>query len=97
MVLIAPQLVFHDVKGTQLLGPDGWYDDELGRVAGGHIEGALFAAHFYPDSPVEYVRSFALRFEEAFAGEPDTFAAVAYDAARLVDSRADYVVHWLLP
>ena len=84
MVLIAPQLAFHGVKDTMLLGPEGWYDTELGRVASDHIEGAVFASHFYPESPVDYVRSFAVRYADAFEGTPDTFSAVAYDAARLV-------------
>jgi ABC-type branched-subunit amino acid transport system substrate-binding protein len=84
MVLIAPQLVFHEVRNTQLLGPDGWYDDELGRVAGDHIEGAVFASHFYAESPVDYVRSFAVRYADAFEKTPESFAALAYDAARLV-------------
>ena len=44
----------------------------------------MFASHFYADSPVEYVRSFAMRYADAFEGRPDTFSAVAYDAARLV-------------
>ena len=30
------------------------------------------------------MRSFAERYEAAFEGTPDTFSAVAYDAARLV-------------
>jgi ABC-type branched-subunit amino acid transport system substrate-binding protein len=84
MVLIAPQLVFHEVRNTQLLGPDGWYDAELVRVAGDHIEGAVFASHFYAESPVGYVRSFAKRYADAFEETPDTFSAVAYDAARLI-------------
>jgi ABC-type branched-subunit amino acid transport system substrate-binding protein len=84
IVLIAPQLAFHEVTDTQLLGPDGWYHRDLVRLAGEHIDGAVFAAHFYPESPVPYVRSFTDRYSEAFARAPDAFSAEAYDAARLV-------------
>ena len=32
VVLIAPQLAFHEVFGPRLLGPDGWYHEDLVRV-----------------------------------------------------------------
>ena len=84
VVLIAPQLAFHEAVGTTLLGPSGWYHPDLVRIAREHVEGALFAAHFYPDSPLDFVRAFTERYEQAYAGLPDVFAAQAYDAANLV-------------
>jgi ABC-type branched-subunit amino acid transport system substrate-binding protein len=84
VVLIAPQLLFHEVRGPRLLGSVGWYDEELVRLAGEQLEGALFAADFFPESPVPYVEAFRRRFESHFGAEPDAFAAQAYDAASLV-------------
>lgn len=84
VVLIAPQLAFHEATGTRLLGPSGWYHPDLVPIARQHVEGALFTAHFYPESPVPFVRSFAERFRETFDVVPDIFAAQGYDAARLV-------------
>ena len=84
MVLIASQLVFHDVTGTRILGPDGFYSKELLRLAGDHLDGSLFAAHFFPESDVPYVVDFRERFEDTFDNSPDVFAAQSFDAARLV-------------
>jgi branched-chain amino acid transport system substrate-binding protein len=82
--LIAPHLAFHEVTGVRLLGPDGWYDRDLVRLGGEHVEGALFVSHFFPESPVAYVHDFSVRFRDAFASEPAVFAAQSYDAANLV-------------
>jgi ABC-type branched-subunit amino acid transport system substrate-binding protein len=84
LVLIAPQLVFHDLTGARLLGTDGGFDDELLRLASDHIEGALFASHFYAGSEIAYVADFRERFEAAFDAPPGAFAAQSYDAASLV-------------
>lgn len=84
VVLIAPHLAFHEVVGVRLLGPDGWYDRDLVRLGGEHVEGALFAAHFFPESPVPYVQEFAQRYRDTFGAEPGVFAAQSYDAANLV-------------
>lgn len=84
VVLIAPQLAFHEVQGARLLGPAGWYDPELVRLAADHLEGALFAAHFYPESPVPWVQAFTADYEATYAQSPEEFGALAYDAANLV-------------
>jgi len=84
VVLIAPQLAFHEVTGPRLLGTDGWYDEELLRLGREHVEGALFAAHYFPESPVPYVRDFHADFLDTFGVPPDSFAAEAFDAARIV-------------
>src|SRR5262249_40199727 len=81
---IAAQLAYHEVTGPRLLGAEGWYDPQLVRLGGKPLEGALFAAHFYPERPVPYVRAFPDRYEATFGGIPDAFAAQGYDAASLV-------------
>ena len=83
VVLIAPQLAYHEATGARLLGAEGWYDPKLVRLGGQPLEGALFASHFYPDSPVPYVHAFRERFEATFGAVPDAFAAQGYDAASL--------------
>jgi ABC-type branched-subunit amino acid transport system substrate-binding protein/predicted negative regulator of RcsB-dependent stress response len=84
VVLIAPQLAFHEVVGARLLGPDGWYHPDLVRLGGEHVEGAVFVAHFFPDSATPFVRDFADRYRATFAQVSSVFAAQAYDAANLV-------------
>jgi ABC-type branched-subunit amino acid transport system substrate-binding protein len=89
VVLIAPQLAFHEVTDTRLLGPDGWYNEDLVRLGREHVEGSVFVAHFYPESEVGYVRDFTEHYEATFGELPDAFAAEAYDAAMLVLHQLD--------
>jgi ABC-type branched-subunit amino acid transport system substrate-binding protein len=84
VVLIAPQLAFHEANGTVLLGPNGWYHPDLLRIAGEHVEGARFTAHFYPESDLPFVQRFTERYARAYTAAPDVFAAQAYDATTLV-------------
>jgi ABC-type branched-subunit amino acid transport system substrate-binding protein len=84
VVLIAPQLAFHEAAGTTLLGSSGWYHPDLVPIAREHVEGARFTAQFYPESSLEFVRDFTGRYQGAYQGPPDVFAAQAYDATNLV-------------
>ena len=83
-MLIAPQLAFHEAVGAVLLGPNGWYDPDLVKIAQEHVEGARFSAHFYPESTLPFVREFMARYDRAYSEQPDVFAAQAYDASNLV-------------
>jgi ABC-type branched-subunit amino acid transport system substrate-binding protein len=84
VVLIAPQLAFHEVVGVQLLGASGWYDKGLVEIGRDHVKGALFTSHYYADSTVPFVQDFTRRFAATFASEPDALTAQAFDAANLV-------------
>jgi len=84
VVLIAPQLAFHEVVGVRLLGASGWNDPELVKIAQHHVEGALFTSQYYADSPIPFVKDFGERYRATFAQEPAALAAQAYDAANLV-------------
>ena len=84
VVLIAPQLAYHEATGMRLLGPSGWYHSDLVSIGRGHVRNALFASQFFADSPLPFVRSFADRYTSVFGGAPDVFAAQAFDATNLV-------------
>ncbi len=84
VVLIAPQLAFHEAVGATLLGTNGWYHRDLIEIGREHVDGAYFTAHYHAESGLAPVREFAESFERAFASPPDVFAAQAYDAANLV-------------
>ena len=84
LLLIAPQLAFHEAAGARILAPDGAYDEELLRLAHEHLRGALFSVHFFADSSVPWVKDFASGYEATFGDPPDAFAAETYDAVRLV-------------
>lgn len=84
VVLIAPQLAFHEVFGPRLLGPDGWYHEDLVRVGREHVEGAVFVSHYFSESPSPFVRDFADRYAATYEHVANVFSAQAFDAANLV-------------
>jgi ABC-type branched-subunit amino acid transport system substrate-binding protein len=84
VVLIAPQLAFHEVVGAQLLGASGWYHPDLVKIGRHDVSGAVFTAHYFANSPLPLVRDFTDRYTATFAAEPDALSAQAFDAANLV-------------
>jgi ABC-type branched-subunit amino acid transport system substrate-binding protein len=81
--LIAPHLAYHEVVGMRLLGASGWHHPQLLELAQQHVEGAVFTAHFFSESPIPFVRGFADAYSATFGAPADVFAAQAYDATRL--------------
>ena len=84
VVLIAPQLAFHEATGARLLGTDAWNGSQLLRVGGRHLEGSVFVSSFHAGSGLPHGDAFAEHFARVFGSAPETFAAQSYDAARLV-------------
>lgn len=67
-----------------LLGADGWDSPKLAEIGGSAIEGAYFSNHYSVDDPSPAVRRFVDAYKRAYGGEPDSIAALSYDAARLI-------------
>lgn len=86
VAMVAPQLAYHDVRGVQLLGTSAWNSPDLLELAGRTLEGAIFPALFFPDSPISSMRDFEKRFTETFWEVPDSVAALAYDIVTSLDS-----------
>ncbi len=84
VVLIAPQLAFHDAGGIRLLGTGSWNHPDLVAIGRDHVEGARFTAGFFAASPFPIVQEFAAAYEEAYGSAPVDFAAQGYDAANLL-------------
>jgi hypothetical protein len=84
VVLIAPQLAFHDARGLRLLGTGSWNHPDLVAIGRDHVEGARFTAAFFAESELEVVRDFAAAYEAAYAVPPVDLAAQGYDAANLL-------------
>jgi ABC-type branched-subunit amino acid transport system substrate-binding protein len=84
IVLIAPQLTFHEIGKVSLMGPSGWNDPELLKIGRKHVRGAVISALFHEQSRFPFVREFVADYSETFNESPDVFAAHGYDAARLV-------------
>jgi len=69
----------------RFLGSDGWEAPELLSIGGEAVEGAVFTTHFsaeVPDSPL--AQQFVTQFEARYGEPPSAFAALGYDAYRLV-------------
>jgi len=84
VVLIAPQLAFHEAVGMRLLGSSGWYHPDLVKIGRSHVRNAIVASLFFEDSEASVVRDFSRRFVATFHEQPDSFSAGAFDAANLV-------------
>ena len=67
-----------------LLGADGWDSPKLVEIGGEAIEGAYFSNHYSVDDPSPAVQAFVRSYREAYGAEPDSIAALSYDAARLI-------------
>jgi len=81
---IAPQLAFYELQPTALLGTNLWHDPELIALAGRYVQGAIFPTAFFPDSDEEQVKDFVQLFRKTYERDPDLFAALGYDAVKLL-------------
>lgn len=66
-----------------LIGSELWNNGALDLEA---LEGAFFTSHFSRQTPNPMAKAWAERYSSAFAVEPDTLAALGYDAAGLLVS-----------
>lgn len=81
---IAPQLLYNDITGVKLLGPNSWNSPKLVEIGGGYVEGAIFSEGFYSESQYETARNFVESFESAFGDKPGTLEAFSYDATKMI-------------
>ena len=71
-------------RAIQLLLPSPAVNDALIRNAGRYVNGALFASQFHAGSASGDGAAFVAAFRDRFGGDPDSYAAAAYDAFRLL-------------
>ncbi len=70
-----------------LLGGDGWDSPELWKLGGGALKNAYISNHYSADNPAPVVQDFVKNYQAKFGVVPDSLAALAYDAAKvLVDA-----------
>ena len=67
-----------------LLGADGWDSPKLTEIGGPAVEGAYFSNHYSVEDPSPAVRAFVDDYRGAFGADPDSIAALSYDAMRLI-------------
>jgi len=83
-VLIAPQVLFYNMRAVRLLGGSGWNDPRLLEHGERYVEGAVFVDGFFADSTEPKVARFVNDFKRIFGRTPDIFSALGYDAAQII-------------
>jgi branched-chain amino acid transport system substrate-binding protein len=81
--LIAKQARQFGIKAT-LVGGDGWDGSSLIPVGGKAIEGAYFSNHFSVEDTSPIVQTFVQKYKQKYNAVPDAFAALGYDAMKLL-------------
>jgi branched-chain amino acid transport system substrate-binding protein len=66
------------------VGGDGWDSPRLYEIGGQALAGDFFTAHFSSEDPDPQVQRFVADYRRLFGAAPDSFAATAYDAARIL-------------
>lgn len=64
-----------------LLGGDGWESPTLIELGGKALEGSFYSNHYDAGDPDPGIQDFVSRYKAKFGSEPDSIAALAYDAA----------------
>jgi branched-chain amino acid transport system substrate-binding protein len=83
VALIAKQARQFGIKAT-FVGGDGWDGTSLIPVGGKAIEGAFFSNHFSVEDKSPLVQEFVQKYKAAYNTVPDAFAALGYDATKLL-------------
>jgi branched-chain amino acid transport system substrate-binding protein len=66
------------------VGGDGWDSPELAKIGGDAIEGGIFTNHYSKDDTRPVVQNFVARYKAAYGSDPDAFAVLAYDSAKIL-------------
>jgi len=69
---------------SQLLGGDGWESEDLVKIGGDAVNGALYINHYYSGDSEAAVKDFVDAYTKEYNKEPDSFAALAYDTAKIL-------------
>ena len=66
------------------IGGDGWESPKLLEIGGKALDGCMYSNHYHSDDPRPVVHDFVQKYKERFGAKPDSIAALAYDAARVL-------------
>jgi branched-chain amino acid transport system substrate-binding protein len=84
VAMIAPQLVYHDVRNVQLTGTSAWQSSRLIETAGVYVQGAIFSSGFFKDIGDKRVNAFVEEYEANFEAVPGILAATGHDTIRFL-------------
>lgn len=86
VVMIAPQLVYHDILDIWLLGTSLWDSPRLLKLAKDYIQGAIFTSGFFAFSEDREVEQFVERYRNNYEKDPGLLAATGYDTVRFLQA-----------
>ena len=66
------------------LGGDGWESAKLFEIGGKSVEGSFYGNHYFAGDQAPAVANFVQKFKERYGEQPDSMAALGYDAAKLL-------------
>jgi branched-chain amino acid transport system substrate-binding protein len=67
-----------------LLGGDGWDSPELWKLGGDSLKNAYISNHCSAENPAPEIQNFVNAYKAKFGVVPDSLAALAYDAAKVL-------------
>ena len=67
-----------------LLGGDGWDSPDLWKLGGVSLKNAYISNHYSADNPAPEIQNFVKAYQAKFSTAPDSLAALAYDAAKVL-------------
>jgi len=67
-----------------LLGTEGISSEQLIKLGGTAVEGIRFTGFFHPQKEYPGTKEFVEAFKKKYNMEPDTYAALAYDSAKMI-------------
>lgn len=86
--LITKQARSMDIS-SQFLGGDGWESEDLVKIGGDSVDGAIYINHYYVGDETEAIQNFVASYTKEYGKEPDCFAALAYDSAKILVQAID--------
>lgn len=66
------------------LGGDAWDSAKLTEIAAGALDGSYFSNFYSPEDKAPETQKFIADYKSAFGAQPDSIAAMGYDAARVL-------------
>lgn len=66
------------------IGGDGWESAKLFEIGGKAVEGSFYGNHYFAGDAAPEVANFVRKFKERYGEQPDSMAALGYDAAKLL-------------
>jgi len=67
-----------------LLGGDGWDSPDLWQLGGEALKNTYISNHYSVENPAPDIQSFVKAYQAKFGAKPDSLAALAYDAAKVL-------------